>query len=101
LRHPATEPLGETVGKASRNNSDVYDINPYRFSRLVDHEGNIWIGDPGGVHRFSYSSLLEQAFPNTERNPFALAPVEGGVVGKCRHQNGSSILYRWLVERPS
>ncbi len=94
--HPAAEPLAETVSKASRSNSQVYDINPYRFARLVDREGSVWIGDPGGVHRFSYSPLLEQAFPKTELNPFfALAPDEGGVVWvSAGNQNGSSILYR-------
>ena len=96
LSHPAAEPLAETVSKASRSNSHVYDINPYRFARLVDREGGVWIGDPGGVHRFSYSPLLEQAFPKTELNPFfALAPDEGGVVWvSAGNQNGSSILYR-------
>jgi len=96
LGHPAAEPLAETVSKASRSNSHVYDINPYRFARLVDREGGVWIGDPGGVHRFSYSPLLEQAFPKTELNPFfALAPDEGGVVWvSAGNQNGSSILYR-------
>ena len=96
LSHPAAEPLAETVSKASRSNSRVYDINPYRFARLVDREGGVWIGDPGGVHRFSYSPLLEQAFPKTELNPFfAMAPDEGGVVWvSAGNQNGSSILYR-------
>ena len=96
LVHPAAEPLAETVSNASQSNSHVYDINPYRFARLVDREGGVWIGDPGGVHRFSYSPLLEQAFPKTELNPFfALAPDEGGVVWvSAGNQNGSSILYR-------
>jgi signal transduction histidine kinase/ligand-binding sensor domain-containing protein len=96
LSHPAAEPLAETVKKVSRSNSHVYDINPYRFARLVDREGSVWIGDPGGVHRFSYSRLLEQAFPKTELNPFfALAPDEGGVVWvSAGNQNGSSVLYR-------
>ena len=31
LRHPAGEPLAETISKASRSNSQVYDFDPYRL----------------------------------------------------------------------
>ncbi len=95
LRHPAGEPLAEIVSNASRSNSQVYDINPYRFTRLVDREGSVWIGDPSGVHRFSYSPLMEQPIPNSEVNAIALAPDEGGVVWvSAGSRTGSSNLYR-------
>ena len=96
LRHPAGEPLAEIVSKASRSNSQVYDINPYRYARLVDREGSIWIGDPSGVHRFSYSPLMQLATPQNATGPyFALAPDEGGVgVDQRWNRNGSSTLYR-------
>ena len=97
MRHAAAEPLGEVLGQISPRNSQVYEINPYRFSFLVDREGSIWIGDTKGVHRFSYSPLIQQEFPKTEPgNPiFALAPDEGGVVWvSAGNQNGSSNLYR-------
>ena len=96
LRHPAGEPLADFISKASRSNSQIYDINPYRYAFLVDREGSVWIGDQKGVHRFSYSPLIEQQFPNPESNPwFALAPDEGGVVWvSAGNQNGSSNLYR-------
>ena len=44
---PAGEPLADILSKAPASNSEVYDVNPYRFARLVDREGSIWIGDPG------------------------------------------------------
>ena len=96
LRHTAEEPLAEAVSKATPQNSDVYNVNPYRFSKLVDREGSIWIGDPHGVHRFSYSPLMEEEFPKSEANPyFALAPDEGGVVWiSAGNHDGSSNLYR-------
>jgi len=96
LRHPAGEPLGDIISRASRADSQVYDVNPYRFSRLVDREGSIWIGDAKGVHRFSYSPLSRLTFPASEVNPyFALAPDAGGVVWiNAGNQNGASNFYR-------
>jgi ligand-binding sensor domain-containing protein len=86
--------MAEIVGKASRNNSQVYDINPYRFAFLVDREGSVWIGDQKGVHRFSYSPLMELALP-TNVDAFALVPDQGGVVWvSAGNRNGSSNLYR-------
>src|SRR5271157_3209619 len=78
FRHPAGAPLAEVVRKASRSNSQVYDFDPYRYSRLVDREGSIWIGDSRGVHRFSYSPLMELELPNTHGSWFTLAPDERG-----------------------
>ncbi|MGO9337295.1 MAG: histidine kinase [Terracidiphilus sp.] len=96
LRHAAEDPLAEAVSKATPQNSDVYNVNPYRFSKVVDREGSIWIGDPTGVHRFSYSPLMETEFPKSEANPFfALAPDKGGVVWiSAGNHSGSSNLYR-------
>jgi len=96
LRHSAEAPLAEAVSKATPQNSDVYNVNPYRFSKVVDREGGIWIGDTHGVHRFSYSPLMEAEFPKSEGNPFfALAPDEDGVVWiSAGNHNGSSNLYR-------
>jgi signal transduction histidine kinase/ligand-binding sensor domain-containing protein len=96
LRHTAEGPLAEAVSEATPQNSDVYNVNPYRFSKLVDREGSIWIGDTLGVHRFSYSPLMKTEFPKSEANPFfALAPDEGGVVWiSAGNHGGSSNLYR-------
>ncbi|MGO9433249.1 MAG: histidine kinase, partial [Terracidiphilus sp.] len=96
LHHAAEASLAETVSEATPQNSNVYNVNPYRFSKLVDREGSIWIGDPTGVHRFSYSPLMEEEFPKSEANPFfALAPDEGGVVWiSAGNHGGSSNLYR-------
>ena len=73
-------PLAEIVNKATRSNSRVYDINPYRYAKLVDREGSIWIGDPTGVHRFSYSPLIQPDIPETQGPHFTIAADEGGVV---------------------
>ena len=86
--------MAEIVSQASHNNSQVYDITPYRFAFLVDREGSVWIGDQKGVHRFSYSPLMELALP-TNVDAFALVPEEGGVVWvSAGNRNGSSNLYR-------
>lgn len=96
LRHTAEKPLAEAVSKATPQNSEVYSVNPYRFSKLVDREGSIWIGDTRGVHRFSYSPLMAEEFPKSETNPFfALAPDDGGSVWiSAGNHDGSSNLYR-------
>ena len=96
LRHPAGEPLAEIVGKASQNNSLVYDVNPFRYARLVDREGSIWIGDRSGVHRFSYTPLIEPQLPKTPGAYFMVAPDEGGVVwiSNGGRGNESCDLYR-------
>ncbi len=95
LHHPAGEPLPEIVSKASRSNSDVYNVNPYRFSKLVDREQSIWIGDATGVHRFSYSPLMEPELPKPPGPLFTVAPDEGGVVWiSSGNGTGSSTLYR-------
>ena len=93
-RHPADQPLAVVVREASRSNCQVYDINPYRFAFLVDREGSVWVGDQKGVHRLSYSPLMEQELPKNV-DAFALAPDEGGVVWvSAGNRNGSSNLYR-------
>ena len=95
FRHAAGDPLADIVSKASPGNSQVYDINAYRYARLVDREGSIWIGDPTGVHRFSYSPLIQPQFPKPERSRFTVAPDDGGVVWiSAGDGTGSSTLYR-------
>jgi signal transduction histidine kinase/ligand-binding sensor domain-containing protein len=93
LRHPAGGPLAQIVRKASRSNSQAYLIDPY--TTMVDREGNIWMGDPSGVHRFSYSPLMQPELRETPGAFFALAPDEGGVVWiSAGNGNASSTLYR-------
>jgi ligand-binding sensor domain-containing protein len=93
-RHAAGEPLAEIVSKSSRNNSLAYDITPYRFGSLVDREGSVWMGDQKGIHRLSYSPLIELASPENV-DAFALVPDEGGVVWvSAGNRNGVSTLFR-------
>ena len=95
-RHSAGEPLAEMVSDASPGNSQVYDIRFYRYAMLVDREGSLWTGDSTGVHRFSYSPLLQSEFSKTPDGPnFALAPDEKGTVWiSAGGGTGSSALYR-------
>ena len=95
LRHGADAPLAEIVQKASRSNSQVYDINPYRYAKLVDREGRVWIGDPTGVHRFSYSPLIRTEIPESKGPHFTVAADDGGAVWiSAGNGTGSSTLYR-------
>lgn len=96
LRHPAGEPLEEVLNQVSMSNSQAYDVNAARFGYTVDREGNVWIPAANGVHRFSYSPLIQQEFPKNEAGPyFALAPDEGGVAWvSAGNGAGSSRLYR-------
>ena len=95
FRHAAGDSLADIVSKASPGNSQVYDINSYRYARLVDREGSIWIGDPTGVHRFTYSPLIQPQFPKPVRSRFTVAPDDGGVVWiSAGDGTGSSTLYR-------
>ena len=94
LRHPSGEHLAEAVSEASRTNSLVYEIDPYRNARLVDREGSIWMGDPSGLHRFSYTPLTQPQLPNARGAHFTVAPDEGGAVWISNgNGNGSSTLY--------
>jgi signal transduction histidine kinase/ligand-binding sensor domain-containing protein len=95
FRHAAGDRLADIVSKASPGNSQVYNINPYRYARLVDREGSIWIGDSTGVHRFTYSPLMQPQFPKPARTRFTVAPDDGGVVWiSAGDGTGSSALYR-------
>jgi ligand-binding sensor domain-containing protein len=95
LRHPAGEPLAEIVRKASPGNSQAYDFDPYRYARVVDRDGSVWFGEARGVHRFSYSSLVQLQLPHTHGHWFTLAPDDGGKVWiSSGGATGLSTLYR-------
>jgi signal transduction histidine kinase/ligand-binding sensor domain-containing protein len=94
FRHAGGDPLADIVSKASSGDSQVYDINAYRYARLVDREGGVWIGDSTGVHRFSYSPLMQPQFSKV-RTRFTVAPDDSGVVWiNAGDGTGSSDLYR-------
>jgi ligand-binding sensor domain-containing protein len=65
LRAEAGGQLSDVLREASAKNSETYNLNPYVFAKLVDPEGNIWFGDPKGIHRFFYSPLLKQELPES------------------------------------
>ncbi|HVO60101.1 MAG TPA: triple tyrosine motif-containing protein [Terriglobales bacterium] len=101
LHHPAGEPLADIVSSVSRSNSQIYDIDPYRYARLVDREGSIWMGDPSGLHRFAYSPLMQPELPKGRGAYFTVAPDEGGAVWISNgNGDGSSTLYRVLHGKP-
>jgi signal transduction histidine kinase/ligand-binding sensor domain-containing protein len=94
MRHPAGGPLAEILSKAPSRDSETYDVDPFRYARLVDREGGVWLGDQGGVHRFSYSPLIEQVLPKPPGPLFALVPDEGGAVWiGAGNGDGLSTLY--------
>ena len=100
LRHPAGEPLNEIVGKASPDNSQIYDINPYRYARLVGRDGSFWMGDRSGLHRFSYTPLIEAPLPKAPGTRFTVAPDDAGVVWISNEGgDGTSTLYRVAGDR--
>jgi signal transduction histidine kinase len=76
------ERLGGALNRASPAGSETYDINPFWAARLVDREGNIWFGDPKGIHRLSYNPLNRQEFPKEASGnvDFALAADDNGAV---------------------
>jgi signal transduction histidine kinase/ligand-binding sensor domain-containing protein len=81
IHSPATEPIYDAQSKASRSSTETYNINPNSTAKLVDREGNIWFGEPRGVHRFFYSPLIKQELPkSTDGLYFAVAPDDHGAV---------------------
>jgi len=71
------------------SNSVTYDFSPNKYSKLVDREGNVWFGDTTGIHRFFYSPLVKQVFPEAG-SLFALAADDNGAVWSSA---GGSDLY--------
>jgi len=93
MRHPAGKSLSETLRDVSPSNSEVYDLNPNHFAFLVDREGTAWFGDSKGIHRFTYSPLMQQAFPR-QAPTFALAADEGGAVWVVAGDYNATTVYR-------
>jgi PAS domain S-box-containing protein len=74
--------LRDVQNKASPAISETYNINPFQNAQLMDREGNIWFGRPTGLHRFFYTPLIRQEFPNEalENDRFAVAADDHGAV---------------------
>jgi signal transduction histidine kinase/ligand-binding sensor domain-containing protein len=69
------ESLHDASNKVSPGGSETYDVNPFENAVLVDREGNIWFGDPKGIHRFFYTPFIRQEFPKEESESTDLAVV--------------------------
>jgi len=82
LRLPASELSSDAVDKASATKTETYDVNPYQSAELVDREGNVWLGDQKGLHRYFYSPLTGQALPKSAEGSeiFTVTPDEDGAV---------------------
>jgi signal transduction histidine kinase len=83
LRLPPSERLSDAINEASPSSSETYDLKPWDFhAKLVDREGNIWFGDPKGLHRFIYGSLTEQVLPESAKGAqyFTVTPDDVGSV---------------------
>jgi PAS domain S-box-containing protein len=76
------ESLRDDQNQASPAISETYNINPFQNASLVDREGNIWFGSPTGLHRFFYTPLTRQEFPNeaSGNDKFAVAADDHGAV---------------------
>ena len=74
------ERLHFDLNGAFPTDSETYDIYPYDLAQLVDREGDIWFGDPKGIHRFSYSPLNRQQLPKGLQEDFALVADDNGAV---------------------
>jgi signal transduction histidine kinase len=68
------------LNKANTSNSESYELQPYERSKLVDREGNVWFGDPTGLHRFFYSPFVKQVLPKPRIDFFAVAADDNGAV---------------------
>jgi len=82
LRLPASELSSDAVDKASATKTETYDVNPYQSAELVDREGNVWLSDQKGLHRYFYSPLTGQALPKSAEGSesFTVTPDEDGAV---------------------
>jgi signal transduction histidine kinase/ligand-binding sensor domain-containing protein len=76
------ESLHNAFNKVSPGGSETYDVNPFENAVLVDREGNIWFGDPKGIHRFFYTPLIRQQFPKeaSESTDLAVVADDNGAV---------------------
>jgi PAS domain S-box-containing protein len=74
--------LRDVQNKTSPAISETYNINPSEMAELVDREGNIWFGDPKGIHRFFYTPLIKQEFPTetSGSSDFAVVADDHGAV---------------------
>ncbi|WP_169747047.1 PAS domain-containing protein [Edaphobacter aggregans] len=74
--------LRDVRNKASPAISETYNVNPFQNAELVDREGNIWLGDTRGIHRFFYTPLIRREFPKeiSESSDFAVVADDNGAV---------------------
>jgi signal transduction histidine kinase/ligand-binding sensor domain-containing protein len=94
-RHAGGERPDEIVEKAAPGNSEAIALNPISDAILVDREGSLWMATQEGVHRFSYSPLMEVALPKQPAPWFTLAAADGGVVWVAGGDGvGKSTLFR-------
>jgi signal transduction histidine kinase/ligand-binding sensor domain-containing protein len=86
------ESLHDAFNKVSPGGSETYDVNPYEEAALVDREGNIWLGDTKGIHRFFYTPLIRQEFPKeaSESADFAVVADDNGAVWISSGTSGSA-----------
>jgi ligand-binding sensor domain-containing protein len=78
-RVAAPQGAADALERASRSDSETYNLDPQAFSSLVDREGNVWFGDQSGVHRFFYSPLIRQELPNATEYVSVAADDQGAV----------------------
>jgi PAS domain S-box-containing protein len=84
--------LRDVQNEASPAISETYNINPSQMAQLVDREGNIWFGDTRGIHRFFYTPLIRQEFPQeASEQDFAVVADDHGAVWVSFGSYGASV----------
>ena len=86
--------VAQALAAVSPANSEVHAVKAMIEARLVDHEGNIWIGGESALHRFSYSPLVAQPLPASPSPWFMVAPEDEGVWINASDGANHSALYR-------
>jgi signal transduction histidine kinase/ligand-binding sensor domain-containing protein len=86
------ESLHDASNQVSPGGSETYDVNPFENAVLVDREGNIWLGDFKGIHRFFYTPLIRQEFPKEALGSadFTVVADENGAVWVSSGSSGTA-----------
>jgi signal transduction histidine kinase/ligand-binding sensor domain-containing protein len=82
VRVPEKEPILDDMCHASRRSGETYHVIPTPNAKLIDREGNLWIGNGNSIDRFFYSPLIGLSVPedNSVAWGFTVVPDEHGAV---------------------
>ncbi|MGA2850432.1 MAG: triple tyrosine motif-containing protein [Terracidiphilus sp.] len=97
-RVPKAGQVLDGMCKSSVEHADTYAITPTPNGKLVDREGNLWLGNDNGIHRLFYSPLIRHPVPRSLDAAwgFTVVPDDHGAVWI---ENGRA-LYRVSSGKP-